>query len=121
LYGFGDALRKGFGSTMLSKRGIKYQIGLWGPTAEDESSNWKEFENRVEALEHEADEGNLNNAMVYFFTDNSMVESCIYRGNSSSMKLFFQADGLNAETRKLRKMDPLPRDPQDDLLLDCIR
>ena len=28
-YGFGDASGKGFGSTMLSKKGIKYRIGLY--------------------------------------------------------------------------------------------
>jgi hypothetical protein len=84
-YGFGDASGKGFGSTMLSKKGIKYRIGLWGSDDEDESSNWKEFENQVEALEHEGAEGNLTNAMVYFFTDNSTVESCLYKGNSSSV------------------------------------
>jgi hypothetical protein len=72
---------------MLSKKGIKYRIGLWGKEDEDESSNWKEFENQVEALEQEATEGNLTNALVYFFTDNSTVESCLYKGNSSSVKL----------------------------------
>jgi hypothetical protein len=87
-YGFGDASGKGFGSTMLSKRGIKYRIGLWGSDDESESSNWKEFENQVESLEHEALEGNLTNALVYFFTDNSTVEACLYKGNSSSEKLF---------------------------------
>jgi hypothetical protein len=79
-YGFGDASGKGFGSTMLSKRGIKYRIGLWGTDNEDESSNWKEFENQVEALEEEASEGNLTNASVSFFTDNSTLESCLYKG-----------------------------------------
>jgi hypothetical protein len=87
-YGFGDASGKGFGSTMLSKKGIKYRIGLWGIDDEDESSNWKEFENQVEALEEEAAEGSLTNALVYFFTDNSTVEACLYKGNSSSVKLF---------------------------------
>ena len=87
-YGLGDASGKGFGSTMLSKKGIKYRIGLWGSDDEGESSNWKEFKNQVEALEHEAEEGNLSNAIVYFFTDNSTVESCLYKGNSSSIKLF---------------------------------
>jgi hypothetical protein len=33
-------------------------------------------------------EGNLTNASVYFFTDNSTVEFCLYEGNSSSLKLF---------------------------------
>jgi hypothetical protein len=87
-YGFGDASGKGFGSTVLSKNRIKYRIGLWGTTDEAESSNWKEFKNQVEALEHEAAEENLTNAAVYFFTDNSTVESCLYKGNSTSPKPF---------------------------------
>jgi hypothetical protein len=42
----------------------------------------------VEALEQEVAERNLTNALVYFFTDNSTVESCLYKGNSSSLELF---------------------------------
>jgi hypothetical protein len=61
VYGFGDASVKGFGSTMLSSRGIKYRIGLWGAYDEEESLNWKKFENQVEALEQEAEDGNLAN------------------------------------------------------------
>jgi hypothetical protein len=87
-YGFGDASGKGFGSTTLSSKGIKHRVGLWGSDDETESSNWKEFENQVEALEQEAEEGNLTNAMVFYFTDNSTVESCLHKGNSSSIKLF---------------------------------
>jgi hypothetical protein len=87
-YGFGDASGKGFGSTLLTAKGIKYQIGLWGSDEEGESSNWKEFENQVESLEQEATDRKLADAMVYFFTDNSTVESCLYKGNSSSVKLF---------------------------------
>jgi hypothetical protein len=81
----------------LTAKGIKYWMGLWGADDEGESSNWKEFENQVESLEHEAMEGNLTNAMVYFFTDNSTVESCLYKGNSSSAKLFL----LMVRMRKL--------------------
>jgi hypothetical protein len=88
VYGFGDASGKGFGSTMLSSRGIKYRIGLLGADDEEESSNWKEFENQEEALVQEAEDGNLANSMVFFYTDNSIVESCLYKGNSSSPKLF---------------------------------
>jgi hypothetical protein len=44
-YGFGNASGKGFGSTMLSKRGIKYRIGLWGDDEERsfriKSKPWK--------------------------------------------------------------------------------
>jgi hypothetical protein len=88
LYGFGDASGKGFGSTLLSNRGMKFRIGLWETDAEDESSNWKEFENVVEALEEEGQSSSLDGCLVYFFTDNSTVEAALYKGNSSSPKLF---------------------------------
>ena len=29
LYGFCDASRKGFGSTMLSKEGTRFRVGVW--------------------------------------------------------------------------------------------
>ena len=41
----------------------------------------------VESLEEEGEEGNLDNAEVFMFTDNSTVESCVSRGSSSSPKL----------------------------------
>jgi hypothetical protein len=53
LYGFADALGSGFGSTLLLDGRIKYRIGTWGPDTEDESSNWREFENVVDALREE--------------------------------------------------------------------
>jgi hypothetical protein len=79
LYGFGDASGKGFGSTMLSVKGVRFRIGLWEKDAEDESSNWKEFENVVEALEEEGRNGSLDGTLVYFFTDNSTVEAALYK------------------------------------------
>jgi hypothetical protein len=100
-HGFGDASGKGFGSTTLSSKGIKHRVGLWGSDDEGESSNWKEFENQVEALEHQAEEGNLTNAMfLFYFTDKSTVESCLHKGNSSSVKLF----KLMVRMRKLEMM-----------------
>ncbi len=39
-------------------------------------------------MEQEVAERNLTNALVSFFTDNSTVESCLYKGNSSSLELF---------------------------------
>jgi hypothetical protein len=41
IYGFGDALGKGFGSTVTSPAGTKYRIGIWEPDAEENSSNWR--------------------------------------------------------------------------------
>ena len=88
LYGFGDASGKGFGSTVLGSDGTRYRIGVWDRSTEDESSNFREFENVVLALEEEAEQGRLKDSLFYFFTDNSTVEAALYKGNSTSEKLF---------------------------------
>jgi hypothetical protein len=88
IYGFADASGKGFGSTVLGKDGTRYRIGLWDKDTEDETSNFREFENVVESLEEEAAKGSLQGAEIYLCTDNSTVEAALYRGTSSSEKLF---------------------------------
>ena len=50
-YGFCDASGTGFGSTIAKDNDINYRMGVWGKGDEGESSNWKEFENLVCALE----------------------------------------------------------------------
>jgi hypothetical protein len=87
LYGFADASGSGFGSTIMLDGGIRYRIGTWGPD-EDETSNYWEFENVVDALREEGEAGNLWDALIFFCTDNSTVESGIVKGNSLSEKLF---------------------------------
>ncbi|KAI2498994.1 hypothetical protein MHU86_15498 [Fragilaria crotonensis] len=87
VYGFGDASGTGLGATFTCGAGLNFRIGVWGAKEDPESSNWKEFTNVVEALEEEGDEGNLDNAEVFMFTDNSTVEACVSRGSSSSPKL----------------------------------
>ena len=87
VYGFGDASGTGLGATFTCGTGLNFRIGVWGSKEDPESSNWKEFTNVVEALEEEGAEGNLDNAEVFMFTDNSTVESCVARGTSSSPKL----------------------------------
>jgi hypothetical protein len=87
VYGFGDASGKGFGSTFSRGSNISYCIGTWGDDESSESSNWREFTNVVESLEAEAEGGHLANTAVYFFTDNSTVETALYRGSSKSKKL----------------------------------
>jgi hypothetical protein len=42
----------------------------------------------VETLETEDDASNLTGALVYIFTDNSTVEAAVFKGNSTSSKLF---------------------------------
>jgi hypothetical protein len=78
IYGFGDASGKGFGRMVTSPAGTKYRIDIWEPDAKDNSSDWREFENIVEALEEEAACGNLCGTLVYMFTDNSTCEAALY-------------------------------------------
>ena len=50
----------------MSKEGIRYRVGLWGIDLDQEnSSNWKEFENSVLTLEKEGTNGNLQDATVF--------------------------------------------------------
>ena len=87
IYGFGDASGTGLGATFSCGSGFSFRIGVWGSDDSAQSSNWREFTNIVESLEEEARSGNLNNAEVFMFTDNSTVESCSIRGTSTSIKL----------------------------------
>ena len=85
MYSFADALGTGLGSSVLSKQGLRLQIGVWGGDGDDEmSSNWKEFSNVVEALEIEGSEGNLDGALLFLNSDSSTVEQVMYKGNSKS-------------------------------------
>ena len=88
IYGFVDASKSGFGSSIDYNGAIKYRIGTWGLDQDNESSSFREFCNLIETLEHEAKLGGLNNSTIIMATDNSTVESCIYKGNSTNHKLF---------------------------------
>ena len=88
LYGFADASGTGFGSTFLSEEGVRFRIGTWEKDVESNSSNWKEFENVVKGLELEGSKGLLTGASVFLATNNTTVEGCLYKGNSTSEKLF---------------------------------
>ena len=87
IYGFGDASGTGLTATFTCGCGFKHRIGVRGTTEESESSNWKEFINAVGSLEEEAREGNLGDAEVFMFTDNSTVEACSQKGSLSLPKL----------------------------------
>ena len=88
IYGFVDASKSGFGSSIDYGGTVKYRIGTWGPDQDSESSNFREFCNLVETLEHEAKLGRLKHSTIIIATDNSTVESCIYKGNSTNHKLY---------------------------------
>jgi hypothetical protein len=99
--GFGDASGTGLGATFTCGSGLNFRIGVWRSHEDPESSNWKEFTNVVEALEEEGKEGNLKNAEVFMFTDNSTVEACVSRGSSSSEKLLRLVVRLQALSLKV--------------------
>lgn len=87
IYGFGDASSGGFGASIERKDGIHGRFGLWGRDEETASSNYRELLNLVETVEEEAALGNLNNAELWLFTDNSTAESCFEKGSSTSKTL----------------------------------
>ena len=88
MYGFGDVSGSGFGSSIQSLLGLRVRHGIWGTGTIYKSSNFKEFANLVETLEEEAAEGLLSGSEVILFTDNQVIESCCYRGISTSRTLF---------------------------------
>ena len=88
-YGFGDAAKSGFGTTVrVDSQKIWYRLGIWSCTEQDESSNFRELFNLVESLEARAADNLLKGLEIFFFTDNSTAESAFFKGTSSSPKLF---------------------------------
>ena len=68
--------------------GIKYRIGTWSSDQEEESSNLREFANLIMTLEEEAKTGLRTHSVVIMATDNTTVETCIFKGNSTSRRLY---------------------------------
>jgi hypothetical protein len=87
-YGFTDAPGTGLGASITTNQGVRVRIGTWGQDSQDETSNWREFENLVTTLESEGQRGNLDGAVVVMCTDNSMAESAANRASSTSPKLY---------------------------------
>ena len=88
IYGFADASKSVFGSSLKLDKGIKYRIGTWGKDEESQSSNYREFANVVMTLEGKESSGTLAQSMVILATDNSTVEAALYKGNSTNELLF---------------------------------
>ena len=102
-YGFGDASGIGFGSTFQIGNGLRVHHGLWGSDSNKKLSNYKELCNLVEALEAEVISKTILGSEVVIFTNNSMAESCFYKGTSQSRALF----NLVLRLRKIELEDGL--------------
>jgi hypothetical protein len=107
IYGFGDALGSGFGSSIMTSSGVSYRYGLWGSDLDDASSNFQELFNLTEAaaehvatlaflqLEHlvdtvaaEAMAGGMHGEEFFLFTDNAVAEAAFFKGTSSNIGPF---------------------------------
>jgi len=86
-YGFGDASKSGFGSTIETNDGIAYRYGVWSSSTQEESSNFRELENLAESLEMEGSLEKLTGCEIFLLTDNSTAELAFFKGTSSSPKL----------------------------------
>jgi hypothetical protein len=88
-YGFGDASGPGFGASFQFADDIYYEYGQWcTEVTESESSNWRELNNLVEALENILARYNLEGCEIFLFTDNSTAEGAFWKGSAKSRKLF---------------------------------
>lgn len=55
-------------------RGIIFTVALWRSDGDQENLlDWKEFENLVLMLEKQTFESNLNDAIVFLYTENYLV------------------------------------------------
>jgi hypothetical protein len=105
LYGFGDASGEGFGRTLLTPKGLKFDFGLWGRDISNQSSNYREFKNLVDLVELEMTDTfpsltqlvasveavvchSPPNMEMFLFTDSSVGEGAFYRGTSPNRALF---------------------------------
>jgi hypothetical protein len=59
VYGFGGAFKGGFGWRIDFGNGVRFEFGEWCEDIQDESSNYQEFRNLVNALLRAAEERRL--------------------------------------------------------------
>jgi hypothetical protein len=87
-YGAGDASGEGFGSSIhpLGMEPLLRQ-GFWCTEDAEESSNWREFRNLLDAVQVESDAGRLVGRELWLATDNSTAAFAFSKGASKSRKL----------------------------------
>jgi len=89
IYGFVDASGSGLGSSfLLPPNTLWFRHGVWGRDADSMSSNYRELRNLVDAVEAGVASGDLADAELFVFTDNSTAEGAYSKGNTDSPLLF---------------------------------
>jgi hypothetical protein len=88
-YGFGNASGRGFGATFQVNGQILFEYEQWTTADTENSSNWRELNNLVLALERWLlKENKLSGSEIFVFTDNATAESAFWKGTSTSEMLF---------------------------------
>jgi hypothetical protein len=100
-YGAGDASGEGFGAS-IHPLGLRPLLrhGFWCTEAAEESSNWREFRNLLDAVRVESESGRLVGCELWLATDNSTAASAYYKGTTSSEKLQDMVTELRGLTLK---------------------
>ena len=89
MYGFGDASKQGFGTSIeLSDKSVMWRSGQFKTIVQEQSSNYRELLNLVEYIEVVYEKGLLDECELFMFTDNSTAEAAYSKGTSKSTLLF---------------------------------
>jgi hypothetical protein len=98
-YGAGDASGEGFGANIHPLGPpLLLQHGFWCTEELEQSSNWRELRNLVEAVRIEAECGRLAGRELWLAADNSTAASAYHRGAAGSPKLHQLATKLRMLT-----------------------
>jgi len=106
-YGFGDASGTSLGSSFEKNGYVEFEYGQWCTKSSEESSNWRELKNVVEAIKGFVKRHELQGSEIFIFTDNSTAEAAFWKGLSTSEKLFEERDG-NAVLETFGVVQKLP-------------
>jgi hypothetical protein len=88
IYAFGDASGNGFDSTFSVNGIIHNRSRQWSREYATETFNYRELVNLLLAIEKAQKVQLLNQAELFFFTENSLAQSAFFKGTSSSRKLY---------------------------------
>ena len=86
-YLLGDASGHGFGSGLWTGGVLDYESGDWASLHAEQTSNWKEAGNLVARVKKGVEDGVLQGAELFLFTDNMVFEGTYYKAGSTSPKL----------------------------------
>ena len=84
MYGFGDASGSAFGTTLGQETEVFYEYGQWCTEESEQSSNWRELKNLVDALEGWIQIHSLSGSQLFLFTDNAIAEAAYWKGTQKS-------------------------------------